>query len=92
SDLVNRHGKGRFVVTLDPGREQADKPPYQGIVPFEGDTVAEVLEHYMQRSEQIPSRLWLASDGECASRHFTVALKPPSASLSTTKSATGPSP
>ncbi|MBU6381983.1 MAG: Hsp33 family molecular chaperone HslO [Betaproteobacteria bacterium] len=67
SDLVNRHGKGRFVVTLDPGREQADKPPYQGIVPFEGDTVAEVLEHYMQRSEQIPSRLWLASDGECAS-------------------------
>ena len=36
--------------------------PYQGIVPFEGDTVAEVLERYLERSEQIPSRLWLAAD------------------------------
>lgn len=36
--------------------------PYQGIVPFEGDTVAEMLEHYMQRSEQVPTRLWLAAD------------------------------
>lgn len=67
SDLVNRRGQGRFVVTLDPGRDQPDKPPYQGIVPFEGDTVAEVLEHYMQRSEQITTRMWLASDGERAS-------------------------
>jgi len=67
ADLVNRHGRGRFVVTLDPGPEQPDKPPYQGIVPFEGDTVAEVLEHYMQRSEQVKTRMWLASDSERAS-------------------------
>jgi len=66
-DLVNRHGRGRFVVTLDPGREHPDKPAYQGIVPFEGDTVAEVLEAYMQRSEQIPTRLWLAADSTRAS-------------------------
>lgn len=67
ADLVNRHGRGRFVVTLDPGPEQPDKPPYQGIVPFEGDTVAEVLEHYMQRSEQVKTRMWLASDSGRAS-------------------------
>lgn len=65
-DLVNRHGRGRFVVTLDPGREHPDKPPYQGVVPFEGDTVAEVLESYMLRSEQIPTRLWLAADARRA--------------------------
>jgi len=67
ADLVNRRGQGRFVVTLDPGRDQPDKPPYQGMVPFEGDTIAEVLEHYMQRSEQIPTRMWLACDGQRAS-------------------------
>ncbi|MGE0800895.1 MAG: Hsp33 family molecular chaperone HslO, partial [Lautropia sp.] len=47
----------------DAGRIAA---PYQGIVPFEGDTVAEVLESYMLRSEQIPTRLWLAADDHCA--------------------------
>jgi molecular chaperone Hsp33 len=40
--------------------------PYQGIVPFEGDTVAEVLERYMERSEQIPTRLWVAADDNAA--------------------------
>lgn len=40
--------------------------PYQGIAPFEGDTVAEVLEHYMARSEQIATRLWLAADDAAA--------------------------
>jgi molecular chaperone Hsp33 len=40
--------------------------PYQGIVPFEGDTVAEVLESYMERSEQIPTKLWLAADDRAA--------------------------
>ena len=40
--------------------------PYQAIVPFEGDTVAEVLERYMERSEQIPTRLWLAADDHAA--------------------------
>ena len=40
--------------------------PYQGIVPFEGDTVAEVLQRYMERSEQIPTQLWLAADDHAA--------------------------
>lgn len=60
--LVNAHGRGRFVVTLDPRTETPQRQPYQGIVPFEGRTVAEVLERYMARSEQVPTRLWLAAD------------------------------
>ena len=60
--LVNAHGRGRFVLTLDPRTDSPNRQPYQGIVPFEGRTVAEVLERYMERSEQVPTRLWLAAD------------------------------
>jgi molecular chaperone Hsp33 len=60
SVLVNANGGGRFAVTLEP-RERG-QPVTQGIVPFEGETVAHVLENYMARSEQIPTRLWLAAN------------------------------
>jgi molecular chaperone Hsp33 len=60
--LVNANGRGRFVVTLDPRSDAPERQTYQGIVPFEGRTVAEVLERYMARSEQVPTRLWLAAD------------------------------
>lgn len=60
--LVNASGRGRFVVTLDPRSSSPNRQPYQGIVPFEGHSVAEVLERYMARSEQLPTRLWLAAD------------------------------
>lgn len=66
TELVNVNGRGRFVVTLDPRTRTPSRQPYQGIVPFEGRTVADVLEHYMTRSEQVPTRLWLAADGSRA--------------------------
>jgi molecular chaperone Hsp33 len=64
--LVNRQGRGRFMVTLDPRQSSVQKQAYQGIVPFEGSTIAEVLERYMARSEQLPTRLWLACDAQRA--------------------------
>lgn len=64
--LVNENGKGRFVVTLDPRVRSDNRQPWQGIVPFEGDCVAQVLERYMQRSEQLPTRLWLSAGPERA--------------------------
>jgi len=60
--LVNAHGKGRFVITLDPRDKLPGQQPYQGIVPLDGDSVAVVIENYMLRSEQLDTRLWLASD------------------------------
>lgn len=60
STLINPGGKARFAITLDP-KEQG-KSAYQGIVPIEGDSVARMLERYMFRSEQLPTRLWLAAD------------------------------
>lgn len=59
-DLV---GDGRFVITLDP---KDGSQAYQGIVALEGDTIAEILENYMTRSEQLETRLWLASDAKKA--------------------------
>lgn len=61
-NLLNTHGEGRFVVILDPRQRDAAMQPYQGIVPLEGTTVAQVLEHYMRSSEQLDTRLWLAAD------------------------------
>lgn len=55
--------QGQLVITLMP--EEGE--PYQGIVPLEGDSIASMLENYMLRSQQIDTRLWLASDGERAS-------------------------
>jgi len=55
-DLV---GEGRFVITLDP---KTGAQAYQGIVALEGVSVAEILQHYMSRSEQLETRLWLAAD------------------------------
>lgn len=60
--LVNAHGQGRFVITLDPKEKLPGQQAYQGIVPLDGDTVATVIEHYMLRSEQLDTRLWLAAD------------------------------
>ena len=70
-DLVNPDGNGRFAVTLLPASNSSDASkgldnPYQGIIPFEGDTVAEVLENYMSLSEQLPSRLWLGANEQSA--------------------------
>ncbi|WP_017525890.1 Hsp33 family molecular chaperone HslO [Pusillimonas noertemannii] len=65
--LLNSQGQGRFIVVLDPRQRNATMQPYQGVVPLEGDSVAQVLEHYMRTSEQLDTRLWLAADAGHAS-------------------------
>lgn len=57
-------GDGQLVLTLRTNTA-ADRP-YQSFVPLEGDSVAEIFEHYLETSEQAPSRLWLMADGERA--------------------------
>lgn len=64
--LVNAHGQGRFVITLDPADKLPGQQPYQGIVPLDGDSVAVAIENYMLRSEQLDTKLWLAADEEVA--------------------------
>jgi len=57
-------GNGQLVITIDPGK---GLERYQGIVELRGDTVAEVLENYLRQSEQLDTRIWLASDSTYAS-------------------------
>ncbi len=56
-------GSGRFVITIAP-IDLAQT--YQGVVDLTGEGVSAVLEHYMATSEQLETRLWLASDAERA--------------------------
>ena len=56
-------GDGRVTVTV----ESADQDTrYQGVVPLIGAGLADGLQEYFERSEQLPTRLWLAADGEHA--------------------------
>jgi molecular chaperone Hsp33 len=56
-------GAGRFVISIVP---RGGKQTYQSIVAIEGETIAQALEHYMAKSEQLETRLWLASDSRQA--------------------------
>lgn len=62
SGLQQLLGDGRLAITIEP----ANGERYQGIVSLEGETLAACLEDYFQRSEQLPTRLWLTADDECA--------------------------
>ncbi len=69
-------GEGAMTLTLD----TADmRQPYQSHVPLQGDTLADVFEHYLAQSEQSPTRLWLAASQDMAAGLFLQAL--PGASL-----------
>jgi molecular chaperone Hsp33 len=64
--LADIYGDGKLVLTLQ--NEGAE--PYQGIVGLEGANLAEAIQTYFTRSEQLPTRLWLAADGERAAGLF----------------------
>jgi molecular chaperone Hsp33 len=60
-------GHGQLALSLDiPGMQV----PYQSLVPLDGDSIAEIFQHYLERSEQQPARLFLAADGETAAGLF----------------------
>lgn len=52
-------GNARLVVTIEPEEGQR----YQGVVGAEPDGLAATLEAYFRDSEQLPTRVFLASDG-----------------------------
>lgn len=64
TELMNQHGNGRFVITLDPNDKMPGQQAYQGIVPIDGDSIAVIIENYMMRSEQLDTKLWIATDDQ----------------------------
>lgn len=61
SDLAGGARHGRLVLTLDP---RGAGTMYQGIVALEAGSVAGLIEHYLATSEQLASRLVLASSAD----------------------------
>jgi molecular chaperone Hsp33 len=55
--------EGRITVTIE-AEERSMR--YQGVVPLSGNSLAESLEAYFASSEQLPTRVLLAADGEHA--------------------------
>lgn len=51
---------GQLVITMEPDQGQR----YQGITSIAGGNIAAALEDYFAQSEQLPTRFWLAADGE----------------------------
>lgn len=49
-----------FVLTLQP----KDAEPWQGVVPIEGGSIAQMLMNYMKRSEQLDTHITLAASGD----------------------------
>jgi molecular chaperone Hsp33 len=70
--MLNVHGQGRCMITLDPKEKFPGQQAYQGVVPLHGDRreplqhLSEVLEHYMLQSQQLDTRLILAADENVA--------------------------
>ena len=56
-------GDGRLILTL---QAQAAPQPYQSVVPLDGATLAAAFEHFLEKSEQQPARLWLAAGADSA--------------------------
>ncbi|MDW8258098.1 MAG: Hsp33 family molecular chaperone HslO, partial [Gammaproteobacteria bacterium] len=57
-------GAGQITVTID--TQSAGGARYQGIVPTDGASLARCLEHYFDRSEQLPTALLLSADADTA--------------------------
>ncbi|MEM1403740.1 MAG: Hsp33 family molecular chaperone HslO [Pseudomonadota bacterium] len=53
-------GGGQLVLSISPDRGNR----YQGIVPLAADSLANSIDAYFEQSEQLPTRLFLASDGK----------------------------
>ena len=53
----------KLVITINTGQGQ----PHQGIVPLQGESLAQALQSYFDQSEQLPTRLWLACNEESTS-------------------------
>lgn len=75
ADLKTLVGNGYLVITISP--QEGER--YQGVVGLEGDTLAACLEDYFQRSEQLPTRLFIRTgehDGKAVAGGMLLQVMP----------------
>jgi molecular chaperone Hsp33 len=72
-ELLDASNSGRLVITLGPSDREPGQAPYQGIVALQEErngsiqpvsSAAEAIGLYMQNSEQLETRIWLASNDQ----------------------------
>lgn len=59
-NLHDIFGNGQMVMTIEP----PDGEPYQGVIALQGEHIKDAIENYFLQSEQLNTRLWLASNSE----------------------------
>jgi len=69
-DFASLIGQGTLAITLEPLKGER----YQGIVALEGASLAGCLDNYFAQSAQLPTRLWLAANGQTATGVLLQAL------------------
>lgn len=63
ASLADQFAAKHLLITIDSGKTTQ---PYQGIVPLQGNTLQSALQGYFDRSEQLPTQLWLSANNETA--------------------------
>ncbi len=69
--LFGLFGKGYLAVTFD---QAVTGERYQGIVPLDGETLAQAAEHYFFQSEQIPSLIKIATRHDAGQGCFAAGM------------------
>lgn len=75
STLKQMIGNGYMVITISPSEGER----YQGVVGLEGENLAECLEDYFMRSEQLPTRIFIRtgeSEGKAAAGGMLLQVLP----------------
>lgn len=54
------------ITVENPGARGQEPARYQGLVSLDADRLSDAFEGYFRQSEQLPTRLLLAADGDCA--------------------------
>jgi molecular chaperone Hsp33 len=62
-ELLGAEQGGQLMISLD---LPTARHPYQSFVPLVGDSIAAIFEHYLEQSEQQPSRLFLTASPRAA--------------------------
>jgi len=66
-ELLGAHSGGQLMISLD---LPSARHPWQSFVPLVGDSIAAIFEHYLEQSEQQPSRLFVTAGPKAAACLF----------------------
>jgi molecular chaperone Hsp33 len=66
-ELLGAHSGGQLMISLD---LPSARHPWQSFVPLVGDSIAAIFEHYLEQSEQQPSRLFVTAGPKAAACFF----------------------